>query len=110
MSIVRIPLDEQQEAHLALILDLSKVELGHVLKLKQEAEERQSQRLAPLTKSLGIPDGSAVSVEGRKDDAPCFLVYEQRDVERALKLEYNDLGNPTVNGKEYRPQPAAEIK
>jgi hypothetical protein len=85
MSIIRIPLDEQQEAHLALILDLSKVELGHVLKLKQEAEQRQADRLAPLTKSLGIPDGAQVNVE-RGEHGPCFLVYEQKEVERSLKL------------------------
>lgn len=87
MGLARVPLDEQQEAHLALILDLHKAEIAQVNQLRVEADNRQAHRLGPLTKSLGIPTGVNVNVEVRAGDQPCFLTYDAPDVERTLTLE-----------------------
>lgn len=85
MGQVRIPLDEQQEAHLGLILDLYKQDMAQIDGLKQQAESRKDGRLSTIAKALKVPDGVVLSAQKAGTDQPCFLVYE--DVERVLKLE-----------------------
>lgn len=80
MGLVRIPLSEQEEAHLALILDLHKADVAQIDRLRQEADQRQTTRIGPLTRAKNIPEATFVSVEGRTADTPCFLTYATPDI------------------------------
>lgn len=83
MGLARIPLSEQEEAHLALILDLFKSDLARIEQLRTEATERQAQRASPLLRAKGIPDGVTINVLGRQGDAPAFITYDAPDIEPA---------------------------
>lgn len=86
MGHVRIPLDAQQNAHVTLILDLHRQDMAQVDGLKQQADTRRDGRLSVITTALNVPDGTAVSIERSGPDQPCFVIYDQPDVERTLSL------------------------
>lgn len=80
MTTHRVPLSDQEEAHLALVLELYTMELKRLDEMRAEAEKRRSERLGPLTRGKGIPEGTRIDVHARKEDQPAFLVYDTPDI------------------------------
>lgn len=64
----RSDLSESQEAFVAMILEEHAALIRH-------ADQKRDQRLQPLLKEKGIPDGVSVKIE-RQKDGPAQFVYE----------------------------------
>lgn len=73
MATVRIPLSEQEEAHVALIVEVHRTALA-------KAEELNAKRWGPITRAHQVPDGVEVRVLARVGDGPAFLVFEAPDI------------------------------
>lgn len=84
MSTTRVPLSEQEEAHVALILAchtdaLAEATRQHDLAVSI-AEKMKEERFGPIVRAHKIPPKTSVSVLGRLADAPAFLVFEAPDI------------------------------
>lgn len=73
---VSVPLSAQQEAHVALILEVHAAAQADLDRRAQQAINVRSQRLAPVLTELGIPSGADISVIARHDSLPAYLAYE----------------------------------
>lgn len=84
MPTTRVPLSEQEEAHVALILAchsdaLTEATRQHDLAVTI-ADKMKEERFAPVVRAHKIPPQTTVSVMGRLADAPAFLVFESPDI------------------------------
>lgn len=80
MATVKVPLTEQEEAHLALILEIHSAATRELQERQQQANQVKAQRVGPITRAHGIPESTVVNVIARDNGAPAFLVYEVPDI------------------------------
>ena len=80
MAQVRLPLDEQQEAHLALILQIHATDVQQLEMAARAAEQRRVDRIGPLLRTMNIPAGTTFDVVPQQNGAPAFIVYEAPDI------------------------------
>lgn len=64
---IDIPLNEQEEAHLRLILQSYEMEINL-------AKQRRSERLAPILRVKGIPLNANIAIDG--STSPCKFSYQ----------------------------------
>lgn len=74
--LVTVPLSAQQEAHVALILEVYASARADIERLAQQALNLRNQRLDPLRTELGVPNGVTFSVQARVNGDPAYLMYE----------------------------------
>lgn len=84
MSETRVPLSEQEEAHVALIIECHAAAVAEAKRqyelAVQIADRLREERFRPLRTVHMIPEGIDVKVMGRLADAPAFLVFESPDI------------------------------
>lgn len=77
--LVKVPLSAQQEAHVALILEVYASATADIDRLAQQALTLRNQRLDPLRTELGVPNGVTFSVQVRVNGDPAYVTYEGPD-------------------------------
>lgn len=70
---VSIPLSEQEEAHVALIMQLHDAQVQQAMRVQQE-------RLGPLYRSHNIPPGTNVDITAQVNGLPAMLSFEGPDM------------------------------